>query len=1099
MSITRASQTLDIIIEVVRITGLPETCPKYQSSRFQAATYTVDIAVDKKKLLAYDYAVKPKVTKKPPGDDGKEPESDLEKKFGCKVSKTSCMNIEIECKHTRFHEPHDIAVLEIDDALNTLQLNSDTELKLYYEIKSQRKSITVTLKVLRVSTSSELVQFKLQTRTGPLYTVADLEGLGIVSKILKSDVGLSSPEWVNLLGSLGSFVNVVEDIAELDIKGKIAISAVTAAFELFMKQKERDERVLALVQLMSTLYQMILDSDPLEKCRTLGDAVNGLISLTRECAYFVAQYIKTVSFAQRIVTNSFSSTDDMLGQFEKQFFTLKEVFFTGVMLSIGKMNARILEKLDALDDIQDSLQYLVENMALPVLGISWNKSDGCLTGTQEPLLSKIYKWGNNCNDEIPNIFLLHGPSKSGKTAVSHSVADYFSQQDRLGATIFLDASHSDSGQLFFPALTRELSKYDPVVYEKVMTGLRKHNKFLNDRPLRQYDFLNDHVFSNLHMAGPTLVIIDGLDKCSDHHALLEPLKRLPQNIRILITCQPTEDITASLTDDTCVSHKMTVDDDGLYEDLEIFISGYLSKLAQSRPNLFEKYSEEQIARGFYVRSYGIFMLAKAALQWIATVDEGVALKFIHLILASPKPLEAKDAVKHMKKAFLSMLTMDDSSIKLCLLGNHPDGLEDTVNQLIDLRYIKLDDGHIDVGCYAFAFGKDVLYFARISACTHTKCNAERAVPFLSALQEDTYSWLQEDSIYNALNCLVECKCKSSLVHGERSSVLTSLVSKHWEACLEHIQSGNVDILTAARFPSCRSMGSCNFARARKFILILRDINHTTKPQEDSIRSVVHCILACKCSYPPKAVQEWLSLVSLVQDGWKTCLSGMNLEKMESERLNSIVAHHDCAATYRDWAVANNQTIVLFTLPIYHTGLYSSGDKVATLLKFDIMVSFQELNPTKSKDVQLQAAILRGATEESRTWLQQQYVTVGMNIFTNMPTSETLSGAGVQMVEHPLSGKESWALQTATLDKKTRQFQVLWFNSPVVINDAVRQDDGFDSVSGEGQGIGYINSLLPGDRIVVTAKSESYSNLKVEVVVQLYEDSEAFTSCPLNRG
>ncbi|KAF8989254.1 hypothetical protein BDQ17DRAFT_1257028, partial [Cyathus striatus] len=152
-------------------------------------------------------------------------------------------------------------------------------------------------------------------------------------------------------------------------------------------------------------------------------------------------------------------------------------------------------------------------LKLPVLGRSWNKLDGCLEGTQGPLLSKIYEWGTNCSDEVPNVFLLLGVSKLGKTAVSHTVANFFHEQGRLGATVFFDSNRSKSSENFFPSIIRELSAYHPAIYEKVMMGLKKNAKFLNDPPIRQFDFLESQLFSRLTMIGPIVIIVDGLEKC----------------------------------------------------------------------------------------------------------------------------------------------------------------------------------------------------------------------------------------------------------------------------------------------------------------------------------------------------------------------------------------------------------------------------------------------------------------------------------------------------------------------------------------------------------------------------------------------------------
>ncbi|KAF8986256.1 hypothetical protein BDQ17DRAFT_1259763, partial [Cyathus striatus] len=182
-------------------------------------------------------------------------------------------------------------------------------------------------------------------------------------------------------------------------------------------------------------------------------------------------------------------------------------------------------------------------LQLPVLGRSWNKLDGCIERIQEPILSKIYKWGASISNNTPNIFLLLGASKLAKTAISHTVASYFDEQGRLGATIFFDLYHS-SCQTFFPSIIQELCRYHPAIYEKVMTGLKKNAKFLHDPPEQQFNFLVTYVFESLTMIGPTLIIVDNLNKCDDRQflGLLRLFLKFPSNIRLLITSEPEGDI-----------------------------------------------------------------------------------------------------------------------------------------------------------------------------------------------------------------------------------------------------------------------------------------------------------------------------------------------------------------------------------------------------------------------------------------------------------------------------------------------------------------------------------------------------------------------------
>ncbi|KAF9000083.1 hypothetical protein BDQ17DRAFT_1327905 [Cyathus striatus] len=273
------------------------------------------------------------------------------------------------------HNQHNVASHDI--AVNEM---------LFGAVRSEKKSGILTLKVSWISTSAELTQFKLlPPEKKCLYTVADLEGLGIVMQILRSEVGLSCPEWINLLGSMGNVLKITKPIGQIDPHAKLAFSAAKVAFE----------------------------------------------------AYIVMCILKLVPLVDFTVI--WFDVDDMIKQFEKQIFTLKEVFFTGIMISIGHFNVRMMERLEELNE---KLDELVNELSLPVLGKSWNELYGCLEGTHNLLLSEIYQWGSTCKDEVPNIFLLLGPSTCGKSAIAHTVASFSTDKVILGQQYSLTQKYS---------------------------------------------------------------------------------------------------------------------------------------------------------------------------------------------------------------------------------------------------------------------------------------------------------------------------------------------------------------------------------------------------------------------------------------------------------------------------------------------------------------------------------------------------------------------------------------------------------------------------------------------------------------------------------
>jgi hypothetical protein len=67
-----------------------------------------------------------------------------------------------------------------------------------------------------------------------------------------------------------------------------------------MKQAERDSKVNGLVGTMASLYDFLLDADPLEKIRSYEKTVEQLVRQTAECAYFVAEYSKIESFGKSV-------------------------------------------------------------------------------------------------------------------------------------------------------------------------------------------------------------------------------------------------------------------------------------------------------------------------------------------------------------------------------------------------------------------------------------------------------------------------------------------------------------------------------------------------------------------------------------------------------------------------------------------------------------------------------------------------------------------------------------------------------------------------------------------------------------------------------
>ncbi|KAF9000085.1 hypothetical protein BDQ17DRAFT_689668 [Cyathus striatus] len=985
---------LDIIVEAVGLTGLPKYCLKHTTRAFRTATYTVTISVDDKVMLTCDFPVKDIAQKESllaSDVNGENSKSDLERKFGCKIMKTSKVDIKVDCKHTRLYDVHEISAMEIKDIVNMLQLNSETNIALKY-LSKRKKFLTGTLilRLSRVSTTAELAQFKLSAPPRKsLYTVADLEGLGVVSKILKSDAGLLCPEWVNLLGSIGYLLKLTKPISKIDPHAKLALSAVEVAFEIFMTQKEHDERVLSLVRVMADLYQMILDSSPMEKCQTLSQSINNLIALTRECAYFIAQYIKTVPFAQRMVANTLSNVDYLITQFEKQFFILKEVFFTGIMLSIGQVTIRVLEKLESIDD---KLNEIMDRITLPVLGRSWNNLEVCLEGTQEPILYKIYEWGASCGNIFPNIFLLLGVSKLGKTAISHTVASFFHKHGHLGATIFFDSEHS-SCRNFFTSIIRELISYDPAIHDKVMMGLKENPKFLNGHPNAQFDFLDSEVFKSLTIIGPMIIIVDGLDKCIDRKTwnLLKLLLKFPSNIQLLITSEPLDDILSIFTSETCMLHKMSsIEDNDQWGSLELYISGFFTILEQSRPNLFVCHSPQDITQEILLKTGEFNVLAQAVLEFIAVTEDNVSAKFLDEIFTLHIPKIELEAREQIRTCIISNIKLRSIS-DIEHLGKWEEPLEKSINRLLECQYIQVTNNCVNIQHYSSVLKFDQLYKLKHFHCTPTHCNASNVLQAVPTIM-----------------------------------------------LIEHLP---------ALYNECVSIA-------------------------------VQFILTCKCSYPPEVMKQenQSTLEYLLRSHQRNCIHKTRPDRLLDISWAPLQYHHKTLQSFKGkhHYLDAGLSLVFLSPPLQHSGLFASTEKI-TLLKIHYNVY-----------VSSEAAIYRPTTEEGKDMLENMKITLRNSQRGIKPYNENPNIADIQVVKNPLTGKASWFVKNIPGKYCTGQSDdILWFNCPIPSGNSIKQ---FDNAVTEGKGIGFVNSLLPGDHIVIIAKSKDMYNTEFGVHITLYTDA-----------
>jgi hypothetical protein len=67
--------------------------------------------------------------------------------------------------------------------------------------------------------------------------------------------------------------------------------------QIVLNQKERDENLGHLLEMMADAYAFVLEADPVKKIESHKHIVAMIVQQTTECSYFIREYAMTQSFS----------------------------------------------------------------------------------------------------------------------------------------------------------------------------------------------------------------------------------------------------------------------------------------------------------------------------------------------------------------------------------------------------------------------------------------------------------------------------------------------------------------------------------------------------------------------------------------------------------------------------------------------------------------------------------------------------------------------------------------------------------------------------------------------------------------------------------
>lgn len=253
-------------------------------------------------------------------------------------------------------------------------------------------------------------------------------------------------------------------------------------------------------------------------------------------------------------------------------------------------------------------------------GAGRNPGKECLPQTRQGVIDELVKWITDPDPEdTTRLLWLSGLAGSGKSAIAHTVARLFDDQNRLGSFFAFDVSRQTELQPhhLFSTISVDLADLDTNWKSSLWDTIKAKRSLRTTTSIQsQFDGFLVKPAANLTVMGPIVVVIDALDESGDEvsreellSVLADRISDLPSNFRFIVTSRPEEDIQTALRHNPRVFHKSmdSIDRTSTDVDITVFVQSELSAITSLDPESCLK---------LVLKSEGLFQWAFTACRFI---------------------------------------------------------------------------------------------------------------------------------------------------------------------------------------------------------------------------------------------------------------------------------------------------------------------------------------------------------------------------------------------------------------------------------------------------------------------------------------------------
>lgn len=303
---------------------------------------------------------------------------------------------------------------------------------------------------------------------------------------------------------------------------------------------------------------------------------------------------------------------------------------------------------------------------------SLNRQQGptCLPDTRVDLLQEICNWADG--EDARCIFWLNGLAGTGKSTIAQTIAQKYSEKDRLGASFFFsrgggDLSHAGK---FFTTIAVQLANNIPSLRPYICDAISSRKDIASQSFRDQWSQLILLPLSKLGSgSSPSsyVLVIDALDECdSDEHIrmVLQLLAeaRTSTRLRVLLTSRPEIPIRHGFYQIPDAEHQdfvlHNVPPTTINHDISLFLEHNLGKIRREW-SLGADWPGEVVLRRLVQYACGLFIWAATTCRFIREGKQFARKRLDTIIKGSSSAISAPE--KHLNEIYLTVLEHSISS------------------------------------------------------------------------------------------------------------------------------------------------------------------------------------------------------------------------------------------------------------------------------------------------------------------------------------------------------------------------------------------------------------------------------------------------------